>query len=100
MEKLNKYFVFGGIILIIGVICIATGIKLYSNHLDRVYLVFDKSIEEAAVLCFNEKKCNSEVLIEELETLEYIDKAIDPNTKKHLSKLSVTIKDNQATINY
>ena len=58
------------IIILIGLFIIGA-IKVYQNHVDRLYLVLNNEIKESAKKCFLEKNCG--VLV-------------DPVTKEEVSK--------------
>ncbi len=77
-----------GLIIIITLIIlfIIGSIKVYQNHVDKLYLVLDNEIKESAKKCFLDKNCEGEITIGDLKNKGYIDVLVDPVTKEEVSK--------------
>lgn len=77
-----------GLIIIIGLIglFIIGAIKVYQNHVDRLYLVLNNEIKESAKKCFLEKNCEGEITLGDLTSKGYVGVLVDPVTKEEVSK--------------
>ena len=73
------------IIILIGLFIIGA-IKVYQNHVDRLYLVLDNEIKESAKKCFLDKNCEGEITLGDLKNKGYIDVLVDPISKEEISK--------------
>ena len=77
-----------GLIIIITLIIlfIIGSIKVYQNHVDKLYLVLDNEIKESAKKCFLEENCEGEITLGDLKNKGYIDVLVDPISKEEISK--------------
>lgn len=73
------------IIILIGLFIIGA-IKVYQNHVDKLYLVLDNEIKESAKKCFLDKNCEGEITLGDLKNKGYIDVLVDPISKEEISK--------------
>ena len=73
------------IIILIGLFIIGA-IKVYQNHVDKLYLVLDNEIKELAKKCFLDKNCEGEITLGDLKNKGYIDVLVDPISKEEISK--------------
>lgn len=65
------------------IIMLPTIYKVFINHKNKLYIVVEKEIIEAAEKCWAENKCLTNVItLKELYDLNYLEKQIDPMTKK------------------
>ena len=84
MEK-NKNFITIIIILTILTVAIATGIKVYTAHIDNIYKVTTKKICEATRNCYLDNKCEgNSIKIDTLISNNYLEKLVDPKTKEYI----------------
>lgn len=84
MVKKDKLF----IILVVGVIIVLFSCacyKNYKNHIDKMYLVVNNRIEEAALKCYLKKDCSDKITLQDLYDKEYLYKQIDPVTKEDMN---------------
>lgn len=97
MKLNNKTILFGTILIIIFLIGSFSIYKVIKNHNDKLYYATITKIEEKALLCFNESKCNEEITLKQLYELEYIEKTANPVTNEYFNEESlIIIKDNKA----
>jgi len=101
MEKKNKnllIFIGGLLILIIG---IASIIKVYTNHIDSLYMVVEKKISETAKDCFLEGICEGdETTLGFLIRNGYLSTQINPVTKETISEnLFIIFKNGRCSVN-
>lgn len=98
---MNNYFPKKTLKLITGIavlliIFIPTTYKVIKNHQDKLYAVVEKEIVEAAEKCWNANECqNNEITLKELYDLKYLEKQIDPISKKVYDENSKIIKTNE-----
>lgn len=79
----KKTLIFVTIISCILVIMVPTIYKVLTDHRNKLYSSVEKEIKEAAEKCWNEEKCEKDIItLKELYLLNYIDKQIDPISKK------------------
>lgn len=77
------------------VIMIPTIYKVLIDHRNKLYLSVEKEIKEAAEKCWDEKKCQNETItLKELYSLDYLEKQIDPISKKVYEEDSLIKKIN------
>ncbi len=77
---------FIGIIIII-VIC--TIVQINSDKQEEIYNKTIKTITQASIECVKEKKCkNKKITLKELYNNKYLEKQINPKTKKEFNKNS------------
>ncbi len=77
------------IIIIIAVLIIPSTIYVINDHNDKLIIVRDKKVIEAANDCKNEKKCtNQTVTLKELYDLKYLDNIYDPITRELINEES------------
>lgn len=74
------------ILIILLVISIATGIKVYNNHKESLMRVVTQKIEEAGEKCFLEGKCEEQTSLKVLIEKGYIDRPIHPLTKEFVDE--------------
>ena len=83
----NKNILVITLAIILIVVVVATVVKVYNNHIDSLYTVVEKRIEESARKCFIEEKCSGDktnlgLLIKE----GYITSQVNPVTKEYISE--------------
>lgn len=93
----NKIIIYISIITFIFVITVPSVISVNKKHKDDLYKSITLKIEESAKKCSIQKKClNKKIFLKELYDYKYIDKQINPYTKKYISEDSyVQKKDNK-----
>ena len=92
MEK-NKVIIYTTIIALIFVIGCPTIYKVVKNHNNKLYMITEKRIVEAAKKCWNEDKCTGETItLKDLYNNKYLEKQADPITKKYYSESSKITK--------
>lgn len=85
MER-SKNFIIVIIIVIIIIIAASTGLKVYNTHIDNLYKAAEKKICEAVRMCYIDKNCEGNtVKIDELVSLKYLTKQVDPKTKEYIN---------------
>ena len=79
------------------IISFITTFKVIKNHQEKLLLVSEKRITEAAIKCLNEKKCSdNKITLKDLYNFNYLEKEINPITKEYYSELSyIEINNNQ-----
>ncbi len=88
----NKILITTSIIILI-LIFIPTMYKTVKTHEDNLYKVLNKEVIEAYKKCLNEEVCKSnKATLEELYQNKYLDKLIDPVTKRVYNEDSYVIK--------
>lgn len=89
----NKIIIYTTIIAIIFIIGCTTIYKVVKNHQNKLYMITEKRIIEAAKKCWNEDKCLEDTItLKELYDKEYLTKQSDPVTKKYYSENSKITK--------
>lgn len=79
----KKYIIFLTIIAILLIVSIPTLYKVIKNYHNKLYTVVEKEITEAAIRCWNKQDCNKDtILLKDLYELDYLEKQINPVTKK------------------
>ncbi len=87
------------IALIILIVFVSTVVKSYRNHINNLYEVVERKIEEEAKKCFMEEKCEgTETTLGNLISLGYLDKQINPVTKEYVSEDLVITFDGKECI--
>ncbi|MBR1413961.1 MAG: hypothetical protein IJ574_04775 [Bacilli bacterium] len=88
--KLSKY-IYGTILLLITILIVSGGIVVKNRHENKMYVVVEKEILEAANKCKLDDVCNdSEVDLEYLYENNYLNEQINPVTKrKYDSNLTI-----------
>lgn len=77
------------IIIIIAIIGGVTAYKVITSHNDKLMLVSVKRIEEAALKCYNEKKClDTKITLSTLYEYEYLNREANPVTKEYYNEES------------
>lgn len=75
------------IIIIIGVIIIATALKVYNNHKENLLRVSSQKIEEAARKCSLEEACTeNKTTLKFLIEKGYIEKQVHPISKEYIDE--------------
>lgn len=78
------------------IIAIPTIYKVINNHQTKLYAVLEKEIIEASEKCWYKGDCKSETItLKELYNLKYLDKQIDPVTKKVYDEDSTITKSDK-----
>ncbi len=92
----NKTMILITILVIFFSICGATFWRVNVNHEQRMTLVVEKRIIEAAQACYNDDNCSSnKVTLGELIQKGYAKKEINPLTKTYYSLESYVIFENK-----
>ena len=92
---LNKLTIFVTIIAIILIIGVPTYYKVNSRYESRVELTMKNKIKVKAIQCWNDSKCpNDTVYLSDLYKTGYLDKVINPVTKKAINDYSYVKKEN------
>lgn len=96
-KSMNKWIISATIIIIFGLVIGVTSFKVVDNHNDKLLLVEEKYIIEAAKKCKIEKECNNDTItLKELYNLKYLEKQVNPVTKEYYSEDAyVTLKNNE-----
>lgn len=96
---MNKKIITITIIIIIVLVSSVTIYKVLKVHNERLITVEEKHIIEVAKQCVNEKKCSgSEITLQTLYDLEYLERASNPVTKEFYNPESyVLIEDSSYT---
>ena len=90
--KQSKY-IYGTILLLIVILIVSGGIVVKNRHEQKLYVVVEKEILEAANRCKLDNVCDSDkVDLNYLYTKKYLDEQINPVTKKKY--------DSNLTINF
>lgn len=75
------------------IITIPTIYKVIKDHQTKLYDVLEKEIIEASEKCWNKGDCEADTItLKELYDLKYLEKQIDPVTKKVYKEDSTIIK--------
>ena len=81
---MNKAVVIGTIIIIVLMIGIPTFLNVKNDHEEKLIKVTENRIFDAARKCYLEEKCiTNYVTLQDLYDNNYLDKQIDPITKKY-----------------
>jgi len=89
----NKVIIYITIIAIILIIGCPTVYKVIKNHKEKLIMITEKRIIEAAQKCWNEDNCvEEEISLKELYENNYLEKEADPITKKYYNENSKIIK--------
>lgn len=92
--KMSKRIFLVTIILVISLIGGMTLYKIRQIHHAKLLLVSKKYIEEQAQKCYNEKKCQKDIVtLQELENLNYLNNEVNPVTKEYYNKNSYLKKE-------
>ena len=95
----NKLVLYLTVLVLVLVICIPTIYKVVTNHRQKLYIITEKRILEAAFKCINEDVCNADNLtLKDLYDNNYLDKQIDPNTKRYYSEKAKIIKKEEGLV--
>ena len=87
---MNRILIPGTIIIIIIMIGIPTFINVKKDHENKLIRVTQGKIKEAAKKCFLDNKCEgNETTLQALYELKYLDKQVNPTTKKYYNESSV-----------
>ena len=87
---MNRILIPGTIIIIIIMIGIPTFINVKKDHENKLIRVTQGKIKEAAKKCFLDNKCKgNETTLQTLYELKYLDKQVNPTTKKYYNESSV-----------
>ena len=83
------------IIIILLIIGGTTAYKVINKHHQELMLVSTKRIEEAALKCYNEKRCtDTKITLSLLYELKYLNREADPITKEYYNEDSyIEIKE-------
>ena len=83
------------------IILIPTTYKVIKDHHTKLKSVVEKEIIDSAKKCWNSGQCKKdEISLKELYELKYLDKQIDPITKKVYDETSkITKKNNKIELN-
>ncbi len=102
MEVKNKIIIYGAIVAIILIIIIYSVVLVYQDHQDKKYLVMEKKVCEAALNCYNHHECpTTEIKLQELYDLNYLDQVVNPQNKEYLNPDTLIIinpEDNTASL--
>lgn len=90
----NRVIVFLTIAAIILVVCIQSVVIVHNDHMDKLYLVMEKEVEEAAFRCFAENQCTHHVTVQELYNKSYLEKIVNPRNKEYLNAESIITINN------
>lgn len=95
MDKNSKIVTICLAVMIIGVVVIATSLKVYNNHKDDLLKVSNKRMEEAAKKCSLEAVCTEEkttlgFLIEK----GYLGKQVHPISKEFIDEKTEIVCEN------
>lgn len=78
------------------IITIPTVYKVIKDHQTKLYAVLEKAIVEASEKCWNKGDCKNETItLKELYDLKYLEKQINPVTKKVYDQASTITKRNK-----
>ena len=90
MENKSRKLLLFIFILVFIIVGIATTVKVYNKHLDRLYTVIEKRIEEQAKNCFLENICTGdETTIGFLTQKGYLKNEVDPVSKEYFNETIV-----------
>lgn len=91
---MNKKIIIVTLALIIALIGGTTAFKVVSIHNDKMMMVSEKYILEQAKLCYNKKECQNEsTTLDELYSLGYLEKQVNPVTKEYYNGHSYVKKE-------
>lgn len=89
----NKLIIYVTIIALILILSIPTYIKVNNNYKAGVILTLKSKIKVKAIQCWNEEKClDNTIYLRDLYNLNYLDKIINPVTKKAVNSASYVTK--------
>lgn len=90
MKEMNKIIIPGTIIIIVLMIGIPTFINVTKDHEKKLIKVSENKIKEAAKKCFLDGKCEgSEITLQTLYDLKYLENQVNPTTKKYYDSSSI-----------
>ena len=97
MKNMNrKYIILIIVVIIFMIVAVPTSYKIIKNYNSKSYLVVEKKIIEAAEKCFNEEKCSGEeITLKDLYDNKYLDKMVNPVTKKIYNENLKIIKSDE-----
>lgn len=95
---MNKYYFSITIIVCILIVGIPTFISVKNNHEEKLIKVTENKIKEAAKKCYLEKKCNGETTLNNLYELGYLEKEVNPVTKKYYDENSIINHENKKIV--
>lgn len=99
MEKKTKRFFLWSYIGIFIIVILNTILIIHNNHMDRLFLVMEKEVEESALKCYYEDKCSKNIKVQELYDKSYLEQMVNPRNKEYLNPDSlVTINNDEATL--
>lgn len=100
MSKLDKIFMFSGVIIILGAIIGLSYYKVYNLHIDNSYVYLNKLLNEAAVNCYRDDICDTNITVSDLELTGYLtEKIVDPRSKMYIGEdFLVPIVDDKADV--
>lgn len=84
MGNSKKYIII--FIVIVAIIFIISIYKVVNNHNDKLILVVENQIKEAAKDCYLHHKCENKIILQDLYDKKYLENIIDPITKKDMDK--------------
>ncbi len=83
--KIYKIF----FIILLAIIIIPSVIYVINDHNEKLIIVMDKKVVEAALKCKYEKKCEEDsVTLKNLYELNYLEKVYDPISKELINENS------------
>ena len=95
----NRMMVSGTIIIIVLMIGIPTFINVKKDHEQKLIKVTENRIKEAAKKCFLDNKCEgSSTTLQSLYNVGYLEKQVNPITKKYYDSSSIIKYDNKKII--
>lgn len=91
---MNKKIISITIIAIIIIIAGGTAYKVNKSHKDKLMYVSELYIIEHTKLCYNEKKCTTDVVtLKNLYDLSYLKNEVNPVTKEYYNENSYIKKE-------
>lgn len=96
---MNRIIVFITIIIIVLVIGIPTVINVKKDHEDKLLKVTEYKISEMAKKCFLDEKCEgNQTTLQQLYDLNYLNKQVNPISKKYYNSSSIIKYENKKII--